>query len=272
MFHKVASFHQHYSTLYTVDIPPPRAQVQVGANANDITITSTHNSPSAAKKYIQPYLHKAFTWTKNNLTLNPDNTTCTLFTPDPAEYKSNPDLKINNTALRMTTYPKVLGLTLDPKITYNTHVHNMSEQAHKPLHMIKALTATEWGKQKETFMTTYKAVVRPSLEYAYSIWSPRASSTSINKLHVMQNAALRTATRCTQDTNIQHLHGKTLILPIHEHLQQHASQYKQNTTSVTPLTQTYNIHHHSKDKTLSLTTAATQQTFPQTPTQSQQQT
>ena len=38
-------------------------------------------------------------------------------------------------------------------------------------------------------MATYKAVVRPALEYASSVWSPIASSTSINKLQVMQNAA-----------------------------------------------------------------------------------
>ena len=50
--------------------------------------------------------------------------TCTLFTPDPAEYKSNPDLKINNTALHMATHPNVLGLSLDPKLTYRTHIHN----------------------------------------------------------------------------------------------------------------------------------------------------
>ena len=78
-------------------------------------------------------------------------------------------------------------------------------------------------------MAIYKAVMRPALEYASSIWSPIASSTSINKLQAMQNAALRTATGCTQDTNIQHLHDETLILPIHEHLHFHASQYKQKT-------------------------------------------
>ena len=60
-------------------------------------------------------------------------------------------------------------------------------------------------------------------------WLPLASSTSINKLQVMPNATLRTVTGCTQDTNIQHLHDETLILPIHEHLQLHASQYKQKT-------------------------------------------
>ena len=71
--------------------------------------------------------------------------------------------------------------------------------------------------------------MRPGLEYASSIWSPIASSTSNNKLQVMQNAALRTATGCTKDTNIQHLHDETLILPIHEHQQLHASHYKQKT-------------------------------------------
>ena len=216
--------------IYTSDLPPPSAPVQVMAYADDITITSTHTSTSAAKKYIQPYLHKVFAWTKqNNLLLNPDKTTCTLFTPDPAEYTSNLDLTINNKALPMATHPKVLGLTLDPKLTYSTHIHNISVQAHKPLQIIKALTATGWGKQKETLMATYKAVMRPALEYASSVWSPIASSTSINKLQVMQNAALRTATGCTQDTNIQHLHDETLTLPIHEHLQLHASQYKQKT-------------------------------------------
>ena len=37
-------------------------------------------------------------------------------------------------------------------------------------------------------MATYKAVMRPALEYASFIWSPLLSSTSTNKLQVMHNA------------------------------------------------------------------------------------
>ena len=223
--------------------------------------------------YIQLYLHKVFAWTLNKtISLHPDKTTCTLFTPDHGDYKSNLDLKINNTALPLPTHPKVLGPTLDPKLTYSSHIHSISVQAHNPLQMIKTLTATGWGKQKDTLMATHKAVMRPALQYASSTCLPLASLTSINKLQVMQNAALRTATSCTQDTNIHHLHDKTLILPIHEHLQLHASQYKQKIQHPS-LTQTYNIPQHSKAKTpLSLTMATTQQTFPHTPTPSLQQT
>ena len=240
--------------IYTSDLPPPSAPVQVMADADDITITSTRTSTSATKKYIEPYLHKVFVWTKqNNLILNPDKTTCTLFTPYPAEYTSNLDLTINNNALSMETHPKALDLTLDSKLTYSTHVHNISVHAHNPLQIIKALTATGWGKQKETLMATYKAVMRPALEYASSIWSPLASSTCINKLQVIQNTTFRTATGCTQDTNIHHLPDETLTLPMHEHLQLHASQYKQKTQHPshplhkhTPYFNTPRLNHYFK--------------------------
>ena len=107
--------------IHTADIPTPTAPVQVMLYADDITITSTHTSMSAARKYIQPYLHKVYDWTlHNNLIINPDKTTCTLFTPDPAEYNSNLGLNIINKALPMALHPKVLGLTLDPKLTSRT--------------------------------------------------------------------------------------------------------------------------------------------------------
>ena len=215
----MASFHQHYSTFTLQTYHHPEHQFR--SWHTQITSPShLHTQARVQQEILQPYLHKVFDSTKqNNLTLNPDKTTCTRCTPDPAEYKSNLYLKINNTALPMATHPNVLGLILDRKLTYSTHVHNISVEAHKPLQIMKALTATRWGKQKETLMTTYKAVMRSALKYASFIWSPLASSTKINKLQVMRNAALRTATGCTQDTHIQQLHNETLILPIHQHIQ-----------------------------------------------------
>ena len=170
--------------IYTSDLPPPSAPVQVMAYA-DISPSYPHTQARVQPRNI--YNHTYI----NNLILDPDKTTCTLFTPDPAEYTSILGLKIHNNALPMAMHPKVLGLTLEPKLTYSTHI---SVKAQKPLQMIKALTATGWGYQKETLMATYKAVMRPALEYASSVWSPIASSTSINKLQIMQNAALTSAT------------------------------------------------------------------------------
>ena len=129
--------------IYTADITPPRRPVHVMAYADAITITSTHTQVRVQPINTYNHTYIKFCLDKqNNITLKPYNTTCTLFTTDPAEYKNNLDLKINNTALPMATHPKVRGLTLDPKFTYSTHIHNISVQAHKPLQMIKSFTTT----------------------------------------------------------------------------------------------------------------------------------
>ena len=73
------------------------------------TTSPSHLHTQADKKYIQPYLHKVLHG------------------------------QINNNALPMATHPKVLGHTLDAKLTY---IHNITVQAHMPLQMIRALTAT----------------------------------------------------------------------------------------------------------------------------------
>ena len=164
---------------------------------------------------------------KNNLILNPDKTTCTLFTRDPAEYSTQLELQIYNITLPMNINPKILGLTLNPKLTYNKHIEITITKACKTIQILKALTSLTWGKQKETILATYKAITKPILKYVSTIWSPIASDTNINKLQITQNTALRIATGCTTDTNTQHLHNETHILPIKEHLQLHASQIRQ---------------------------------------------
>ena len=139
-----------------------------------------------------------------------------------------------------------MGLTLDPKLTCNAHTQNIATHAQKPLQVIKALTGTTWGLQKETLVATYKAVMRTTLEYASSIWSPMTSPTSINKLQVMQNAALRACTGCTHDTNIQHLHDETNIFPIQKHLQLHASQVTQKAQYPSHPLYRYTTHNTSQ--------------------------
>ena len=122
-------------------------------------------------------------------------------------------------------------------------MHNISLHAYKPLQITKALTAIVWGKHKEACMAIYKAVMSKSLEYASFIWLPLASSTSINKLKVMQNGAvLGTLTGCSEDTNLQHLHDETLTLPIHEHLHLYALQTKHpshTTSNKSPFLKSY---------------------------------
>jgi hypothetical protein len=214
--------------IYMSDIPTPPIGIKLFTYADDITTLSIHHDIEKAQINLEPYLSKLHNWTiENNLKLNPDKSTSTLFTLDPSEYDKTLHLHINNTLIPTVKHPKILGLNFDPKLNYGEHIDKTKEKAGKTLNILKALTSTNWGKQKETIITTYKTMTRPNLEYASTIWSPIAANTNINKLQIIQNSALRIATGCTKDTNTQHLHEESSTQPIKNHLQLHASQIRQ---------------------------------------------
>ena len=67
----------------------------------------------------------------NNLMINPDKRTSTQFTPNPEEYNTKLHLQIGNTTLPMVTHPKILGVTIDPKLIYNIHSVNIETNEQK---------------------------------------------------------------------------------------------------------------------------------------------
>ena len=106
--------------IYISDLPPPSAPVQVMAYADDITITSTQARVQPRNIYNHTY--RKFLPGQNNLILNPDKTTCILFTSDPAEYTSNLDLKNTQQCTTHGNAPIGSGSYLRHK-THIQHTH-----------------------------------------------------------------------------------------------------------------------------------------------------
>src|SRR6476469_5762762 len=135
--------------------------------------TASHHNYLKAQETLQPYVEEIYSWTKeNDLILNPDKSTATLFTQDPAEYNTTLNLRINSTLIPTVKNPKVLEVTLDPRLSFAEHTRITKEKADKLLNVVKALTSTTWGKQKETLVATFKTINRPVIEYRNTLWPP----------------------------------------------------------------------------------------------------
>ena len=93
--------------IYTSDIPSPPPNINITVYADDITMTSTDTNKQIAQAKLQPYLQEIASWTqKNQLHLNPDKTTSTLFNPDPAEYSTQLTLNTDNVVIPTAKNPK----------------------------------------------------------------------------------------------------------------------------------------------------------------------
>src|SRR5437867_10749064 len=147
--------------------------------------SASHSNFHKAEQLLQPYLQDIFNWTKNNdLILNPDKSTATLFTPDKHEHGITLNLNINGVTIPTVKNPKILGLTLDPGFNFAEHARITKDKADSSIKILKALTSTSWGKQKETLLANYKTIVLPVIEYASTVWSPTISDSNLQKLQI----------------------------------------------------------------------------------------
>ena len=92
-----------------------------------------------------------------------------------------------NTALAYVDMHPYLGVTLDTKLRWNRHIHEITLKATKTLNLIKR---NFWFCEKSTKDILYKSLVRPKLEYASEVWDPHFQC-DVKKLESVQRAAAR---------------------------------------------------------------------------------
>ncbi len=75
----------------------------------------------------------------------------------------------SNIVLDRVANEKDIGVTIDSKLSFETHIHEKINKANKMMGLIRR---TFDGLNEENFILLYKGLVRPHLEYANAVWSP----------------------------------------------------------------------------------------------------
>ena len=133
----------------------------------------------------------------------------TLFKSDTHQSRLLPQVRIGDAVAPLNRTPKILGVTLNTHLTFGPHARDCVEQASRALNVMKTLAGSSWGFTTETLVATYKAIVRPILNYAEPNWFTQVSSSHLDKLEVIHNKALRVATGCHQKAAASHLRAET---------------------------------------------------------------
>ena len=157
--------------------------------------------------------------------LSAPKSTTTLFTPWTVQFDRLPPIQVNGAPATATRNPKLLGVVFDPSLTFNAHAIALVKKGRGRIRLLSALANTEWGKDKECLLATYKTFIRPILEYGAPITYPNLSSSSIHRLQLVQNRCLRLCTGCHSAASLDHLHNECALLPVEDHMRLISSQY-----------------------------------------------
>ena len=128
------------------------------------------------------------------------------------------DVAIDDVTVPTVKNPRLLGVLLDPTFTFNAHAVHVARKCSSRLNLMRALSDTSFGHDKEVLLSTYKTYIRSVMDYAAPVVFPNYSASSIKRLQLIQNKALRLALGCHTAASVDHLHWEALELPVGDHL------------------------------------------------------
>ena len=80
---------------------------------------------------------------------------------------------------------RILSVTHDTMYTFAAHCRNQAVKVRDRNNILKLLTGTTWGQQKETIIFTYQAIGRSVINYAVPVWAPVINESSWKCLYVI---------------------------------------------------------------------------------------
>ena len=212
--------------LYMASMPPPPGKIKLVSYADDGNLLNSGRKIEPLVKKLNSYLSTLNHWfISRNLFISPAKSSATLFTTSPNEVKTTLKIKIDGESVPTVQKPKILGITFDNLLSFRQHAKDLKSKLHTKNNVLKALSGSNWGKEKEVMVTTYKAISQSVINYCCPIWTPSLSSTSWQGLQTAQNAALRIATGCHLMTDIDHLHHETKVMKVKPHCDMLSQQY-----------------------------------------------
>ena len=198
--------------IYINDIPKfisPGTQLKLFA---DDSAVYRKISSSLDHKILQQDLISLTEWEKEwSMQFHPDK--CQLLTITNKREPSTFTYTIHNTKIQPTTDAKYLGITLNNKLSWNTHIDTVCQKGNNTLNFMFRNFRTAGPKIKEQL---YKTYVRPALEYSSSVWDPHTQD-NINKLEKVQRRAARFTTNTyTRESSVTTLLQNLKWTPLSE--------------------------------------------------------
>ncbi|KDR21068.1 hypothetical protein L798_04127, partial [Zootermopsis nevadensis] len=135
-----------------------------------------------------------------------------------------PPLKIFGATIPRVNEVKYLGVILDRKLAYRSHISKAVCRANHRLRQLYPILTKSSSININLALKIYKTLLRPIITYAAPAWG-YAAKTHISKLQVFQNKVLRIITKLPWVTAIEILHEKIGIATFRYHVRKIANKF-----------------------------------------------
>lgn len=165
--------------------------VQKIGYADDVTATVAGPSPEICRDILQNFIYRAERWAAScGLRLSESKTVAIMFTSK-RRWNITPLLLYGN-PITLEKKTRCLGVTLDHRLSWTSHVQTKAKRALATLAQIRRAFGTTWGLTPRRLWWIYTAIVRPAVSFAGFIWTSALETTGTTEaLKRVQGRACR---------------------------------------------------------------------------------
>ena len=214
----------------------PHAVKAVGY-ADDVLLIATGIDPTTLQHLMQDALNVVKGWSLGHgLNFNPNKTTVVMFNKARKHKITEPKLYLGDTELSYSDTVKYLGVTLQKRLSWATHLRDRTRKCFGLLQRIRTVVGREWGLSPAKLLYIYTAVIRPRLAYAAGVWANNINVTAKKRLNRIQGMILRAVSGAQRSTPLAAMEVAMGVQPLDLFLLEEATRARSRTRQLLPPT------------------------------------
>lgn len=200
--------------LYTASLHHTEKEnsTEIFQYADDFTIiVSDKNFQKLFNKTNKILLNFNQNLNKINLLINASKCSYMIFGKQKLQ---NETVKLNGSIIEKVNVVKLLGITIDNRLTFNKHFEILNQKNNTFLNILKIFTKAMGGAHPKTMITVYKSIFKSRYNYSLPL-TPINSKTQNKKIQTMYNKGLRICLGLTNSTPVTAVIAECGELPAH---------------------------------------------------------
>lgn len=196
-------------SIYVNDLSKLELNGQLVFYADDCSIVYSADDYQELESLVNSSLNEINNWMfDNRLTINEKKSNYLLIDFS-GRHPTNLSLKIGENELQRVYETKVLGITVDDRLSFKSHINNLCTKLSARIGLISRLRQF---LPKKILNVIFKAIVQPNFDYGINIYGFTFQS-HINKIQKLLNRAARVISSSDKDIKVlyEELNWKSFI-------------------------------------------------------------
>ena len=197
--------------LFSIKINNIVKSVQKGSDCSlfvdDFGLCASGSTYPGVQRRLQLCVDKIQQWAEENgFTFSTTKTQCIHF-HNFRTFFPDPEIHVGKTTIPAVKEAKFLGITFDQKLSFLSHIKQLKASCQKALNILRVVAHTDWGADKKTLLTLYRALIRSKLDYGCAVYGS-ARQSYLKMLDPIHHQGLRLCLGAFRTTPVYSLYAE----------------------------------------------------------------